>query len=173
MSYIVYRTENVVNNKFYYGVHKTEDNTKFDGYLGSGKLLNKAINKYGEENFIRRTIMEFDNKEDAFELEKLIVDEDFVTRDDCYNLTLGGNGGWMHMDYKKDHKGFKGKKHTEEWKRNMSDIAKKRKRKPHSEETKAKIRAATKGINKGNKHRLGKTHTEATKQLISKRMKGE
>jgi hypothetical protein len=41
----VYRTTNLVNGKFYIGVHKTDDPN--DGYLGSGKLIGRAFQKYG------------------------------------------------------------------------------------------------------------------------------
>ncbi|MGN0966101.1 MAG: hypothetical protein ACI4OP_00695 [Candidatus Coprovivens sp.] len=36
MKYIVYLTENIVNNKIYVGVHKTENPDIFDGYYGEG-----------------------------------------------------------------------------------------------------------------------------------------
>ena len=40
-----YRTSNKIDNKFYYGIHKTDDLK--DGYLGSGKRLNRAIINMG------------------------------------------------------------------------------------------------------------------------------
>ena len=85
--HIVYRTENLINGNFYYGVHNSDKN---DGYLGSGKRLRWAIEKYGKENFIRRVVRKFLTAEDAYEFEALIVDQDFVERDDCYNLMPGG-----------------------------------------------------------------------------------
>ena len=47
--YTVYRTTNLVNQKYYIGKHITDDIN--DGYLGSGTILNTAINKYGKNNF--------------------------------------------------------------------------------------------------------------------------
>ena len=85
---IVYRTECKIDNKFYYGVH---NNTK-DHYYGSNVHLNRAIKKYGKENFVRRTIMEFDTEEQAYAFEALIVDQLLVDNPNCYNVGLGGRG---------------------------------------------------------------------------------
>ena len=49
--YMVYKTTNLVNNKYYIGVHATNDLN--DGYFGSGKNLKQAIKKYGKEHFKR------------------------------------------------------------------------------------------------------------------------
>jgi len=54
MFHIIYKTTNSVNNKFYIGYHYQEvDPFIFDGYLGSGVKLLKAINKYGADKFSR------------------------------------------------------------------------------------------------------------------------
>ena len=82
---IVYQTTNNLNGKTYVGVH-TRDR---DSYIGSGKALRLAIEKYGHENFTRETIFE-GTPEECLELEALIVDEEFVARDDTYNLVEGG-----------------------------------------------------------------------------------
>ena len=83
---IVYRTENKINGKFYYGV----TNGNNPSYIGSGKNITRAINKYGKENFVRRTIMEFETEDEAYAFEALIVDELLLSNPDCYNITLGG-----------------------------------------------------------------------------------
>lgn len=92
-----------MNNKIYVGVHKTEDTSIDDGYIGNGisprhgtNILHPkfpfhyAVQKYGKENFIRETLAEFDNEEDAYLMEASIVTAEFVNRDDTYNFTLGG-----------------------------------------------------------------------------------
>jgi len=49
MFYTVYKTINLVNGKIYVGLHVTDKLD--DDYLGSGKLIQAAIKKYGRENF--------------------------------------------------------------------------------------------------------------------------
>lgn len=99
MYHIVYKTTNTINGKIYIGYHKCKKLK--DSYLGSGTILNRAIKFYGKEYFIRETLFVFDNKVDAMKKELEIVNEDFVARDDTYNVTLGGLGG--SINFIKDH----------------------------------------------------------------------
>ena len=106
MKYIVYQTTNIKNNKIYIGVHKTENPEVFDGYIGCGIRLNNpssymnpftplqfAVKKYGTSNFKRIILATFDVIDDAFELEKQLVNQIFINRKDTYNAKLGGIGG--------------------------------------------------------------------------------
>jgi len=103
MKYIVYQTTNKVNGKIYIGVHKTETPDDFDGYLGNGIYIYRpssymhpktyfqyAVKKYGIKNFIRTTIKVFDIEADAYKMEADLVNDEFIQRDDTYNLILGG-----------------------------------------------------------------------------------
>jgi hypothetical protein len=86
--YILYKTTNLLNNKTYIGIHKT-DNLE-DGYLGSGLALKIAIKKYGKVNF-KREILEFlDSYEELLERESILVNEEWVIDDNNYNLKTGG-----------------------------------------------------------------------------------
>lgn len=93
--YIIYKTTNLVNGKIYIGKHET-DNLD-DGYLGSGKLLRRAIEKYGEHNFIREILFECSSREEMNAKEAELVNEEFLKRDDVYNLKQGGEGGFDYI----------------------------------------------------------------------------
>ena len=86
--YIVYKTTNLINEKIYIGVHNGEK----PNYIGSGTLMTRAIKKYGYENFKREILAEFSTKEEAFAYEALLVDKEFVSSEENYNISTGGIG---------------------------------------------------------------------------------
>ncbi len=94
--YLVYKTTNLVNGKIYIGKHET-DNLD-DGYLGSGILIQRAIEKYGEQNFKREILFECSSQEEMNAKEAELVNEDFLNRNDVYNIKLGGQGGWDYLN---------------------------------------------------------------------------
>jgi len=94
MYYIIYETINLINGKSYIGYHSTENLD--DDYLGSGTALKLAITKYGNDNFAKNILFVFPTKEEALNKEREIVNEEFISKDDNYNLKYGGEGGWEH-----------------------------------------------------------------------------
>ncbi len=94
MIHYVYEIKNIIDDKIYVGKHSTENID--DGYMGSGKLLNRAIRKYGIENFRKTIIKHFKTAEEAFEFEKQLVNEEFIKDARTYNLAMGGKGGNIH-----------------------------------------------------------------------------
>ena len=88
--YLIYQTTNLVNGKIYIGQHQTYNLE--DNYIGSGIELQKAIEQFGRENFKREILFDFDNFTDMDNKERELVTEEFVAREDTYNLTVGGQG---------------------------------------------------------------------------------
>ena len=97
MYHFIYKTTNLINGKIYVGAHSTNDVN--DSYLGSGALLHKAVKKYGRKNFQREIIQFCESLDELYQLEGEIVNEEFIARDDVYNVTLGGGGNLMLGQY--------------------------------------------------------------------------
>ena len=120
MKYIVYKTTNLINNYIYIGVHKTKNPQVFDNYIGNGIYINnpttyenaktklqQAVKEFGVNNFRRETLSVFNTPEEASDLEELLVNEDFLLRDDVYNMVLGGyaEGGLKIKTFQYDENG--------------------------------------------------------------------
>lgn len=88
----IYKTTNLINNKFYIGQHKS---SVFDpNYYGSGLLINQAIKKYGKTNF-KIEILEWCESLDVMcEKEKYYIKlYDALNKDIAYNISKGGEFG--------------------------------------------------------------------------------
>jgi group I intron endonuclease len=176
MKYTIYKITNTINGKYYIGKHQTTNLN--DGYMGSGKLLRRAINKYGRESFIKEILHVFQTEEEMNLKEKELV----VISEQTYNLCEGGNGGFGYINTdpviwekvrpirqrsgratKNLRKGTK-PGHTGGFKDGHQLWL----GKSHNEETKTKISKANKGKSPWNK---GKTHTEETKRKIAESLR--
>lgn len=89
----IYKITNLINGKIYVGQHNGTNKK----YFASGTLINRAVNKYGIDNFKREIIVEGDfTIEELNELEIKYIKQfksychDFP--DIGYNLTTGGEG---------------------------------------------------------------------------------
>ena len=192
--YYIYRITNKINGKTYIGQHRYKKLN--DSYMGSGILLAKAKQKYGIENFTK-TILEFDipTVELADDWEQMYILFERAKGKAEYNIANGGKGSAGHRcseetrrKLSESHKGipgyWKGKHHSEEHKRKISEAEK---GKHISEEHKRKISEAHKGrkfsdkaIRKMSETHKGKTPwnkgkhcSEETKIKISEVLKGK
>lgn len=147
MYHIIYLTTNIVNNKIYVGVHST--NNLNDGYLGSGKALKHSIRKYGKENFKRTILYYCLSEEESLQWESIIVDENFLSRKNVYNIKYGGGNKVPH---------------TEEIKLKMS-LKQKGRIFPEERKILYSIRM------KNNNPFKDKTHSEETKQILATKSK--
>lgn len=174
MYFFIYKTVNMINGKFYIGQHRTEHLK--DGYLGSGNVLKKAIDKYGRENF-ERVILEYcSSAEQLNEAETRWITQELVDDHNCYNMKTGGEQSFnISNETKRKMSVAKiGKIATKETRNKLSIIARENnnfKGKHHSEKTKKILRE--KCANFGDKNGFfGKHHTEETKEIIASKKRG-
>lgn len=160
MKYYVYKLTNKTNGKIYIGFHGPKKDLLEDSYYGSGVLIRKAVEKYGKDNFDKEVLFVYETEEEAKEMERSIVNEEFLARKDVYNLALGGSGGGLLGEKNP----FYGKTHSEE---TLQILSEKGKERTHTEETKEKISTS---INKSEKYKSGITKDRSVKISIGRRM---
>ena len=123
---IIYKTTNLINGKFYIG----KDANNRDYYLGSGSILNKAIKKYGKENFKKEILEKCNSLEELCEREIFWIKELDATNETIgYNIAKGGLGGdTFTNDPNKEirreiiKKTSIGRKHSEQTKKLLSQL---------------------------------------------------
>lgn len=89
----IYKTTNLLNGKIYIGKKKSP--VFIEDYFGSGKLIRRAINQYGAENFQVKLVYWAKTLEELNEKEKFYITfyESHYTSGKGYNIALGGDGG--------------------------------------------------------------------------------
>lgn len=99
MFHYLYKTTCLVTDKYYIGVHSTDN--LYDGYLGSGLKLVRSINVYGVDNHDRVWLEFFDSAKEAFDREAEMVTQEFIDSDfQCMNLKPGGLGGFSSVAHR-------------------------------------------------------------------------
>lgn len=165
MNGIIYKFENLINNKKYIGrtIHP-EGRYKSHVYnKHPTSLIDRAIKKYGIDSFTYDILCDNVPEEQLNILERKYIKEYDCLTPNGYNLTEGGEGtlGWVPSEETKN----KIREATIEYNKNNENSFKGHK---HSEETKNKIGNKTKEWYKTHKHPLlGKHHSEETKKKLS------
>ena len=132
MIYYIYVITNKINNKTYIGQRKCPVN-KFPEqdirYVGSGKIILQAFEKYGIKNFSKEILAVAHTKENINILEKVFIE--LFRRDGKaeYNIANGGDGGITYI-------------WNEQRKQHLSNLEK---GKIFSKETRMKISEAVRG----------------------------
>lgn len=91
----IYKTTNNVNGKIYVGMHRVDDGVMDEKYLGSGKRLKYAIEKYGRDNFSCEILEWCDSDELLSEREVFWISKlNSMDENVGYNMNEGGLGGW-------------------------------------------------------------------------------
>lgn len=174
----IYITTNLINGKVYIGQHR---HTEWDkSYIGSGTILEKAIKKYGKNNFKCELIEECQTEKELNEQEIFWI-KFYRERKECYNVTRGGQGfAVTHSKETREKlsKSLKGRMIPKEARENMS---KAHIGIPVSEESKLKISKALKGRTLSEEHRkklsishtgVPHPHSQEWKEKVSKANKG-
>jgi len=87
---VIYEIINTVNNKRYIGKDKHNN----PNYFGSGVLINKAIQKYGKDKFIKIILEYCDSESHMAEREKYWIEITNAQKSkQYYNIGEGGIGG--------------------------------------------------------------------------------
>jgi group I intron endonuclease len=169
MLHTIYKITNKANGKIYIGAHSTDNPN--DNYYGSGKLILRALDKYGVKGFDKEVLHIFDTKDEMFAKERELVTQEFVDRHDTYNVNIGGSAPPVAI-------------HTNE---SRALVSERFKDKPISEEHKAKISATKKAgyhpyrgkklteehKEKNRQAQIGRKHSDETKAKMSAKMSGE
>lgn len=168
----VYETINLVNGHKYIGQHRRRQNPEDPDdswYLGSGKILCYAIEKYGWENFSRRILCECKNQEELNEKEAYYISYyNAVESDEYYNIAKDAyphsGFGEEHWIYKKNNGHL-----TEEHKKNLSKAQVVR---WTSVEAREKMSKTISSTLIGNTRREGTKQSAETRKKISEANKG-
>lgn len=177
----IYLTTNLINGKKYIGKHFGEIN---DDYLGSGKLLQRAINKYGKENFKKEILyLSKDNNENNQKEKEFIAAFNAVKDENFYNLAEGGDGGDIFhslppaqqekirqnqsIKNKGERNGMYGKHHSKETKEKLRQVDKSYTQTPEFKQTMSQV------TQKEKNGMYGKHHTEEAKKKMSEKKKGK
>ena len=154
---IIYKTTNLIKNKIYIG-YDTKNNPE---YLGSGILINRAIKKYGRENF-KKDVIDFAATNEELCLKEIFWINFYNSQDPeiGYNIASGGFGGdtFTYNVNKEEirQKNSDGHKGKDPWNKGKKGI--------YSEETKRKMSESKIGKPSWSK---GKTFSEAHCRHIS------
>lgn len=149
---------------YYFGQHRT--NNLNDGYTGSGRIIRDYFKKYEKiehQTYIKEILAFYNNADELNEAEDNLIGDKWKNDELCLNLTRGGvrenfvvnedtklkisqsvKKYFEELDDLTPFQKFKGKHHSEETKKRISEHHRTNYH-PLTEETKNKIRKSSKG----------------------------
>lgn len=168
VKWYIYQITNNIDGKTYIGQHLDRG----DDYWGSGTNIQRAINKYGKDNFAKTILADnISTQKEADELEIKFIKEAKNIGKAEYNIANGGHHPhilvnhhikphpWTEHQRELMSEHMKLRWTSDEWRNKMLEINSV----PCSEETKRKISESNKG----------KTYTEESKKKMSESHKGQ
>lgn len=166
----IYLITNKIDGRIYIGQHQTDD--LYDGYMGSGLHIKRAIKKYGKENFTKEYLGFCDTQEKLDFLEKF-----YIKKYKACDLTIGYNiapGGTAGKTYERTPESIaKYKRTIKERYNNFSGENNPMFHYQWTDEQREKMSLAQKGLQVGEKNGMyGHKHSEEAKRRVSEANKG-
>ena len=171
----VYKITCLVTGEYYFG---SSFNANSDRYWGGGRKVRERISQYGNENFVKEILGEYNDRVEAHKVENQYIKK-FINDEKCLNKQLDHKfGTYGEESCAKRSAALRGKIVSDETRVKMS--AAQRGEKNHnfgkhlSEEVKAKISAANAINKRGEKNPMfGKHFSEEHKAKISAAIRGK
>jgi hypothetical protein len=161
----IYKTTCNVTGRYYVGMHSAYNLE--DGYMGSGKRLRYSIRKHGIENHTKEILEFLPTREELVLREIEIVTKELISEDLCMNLREGGTGGFSSEQQKlnaiKSNEKQKFLRQDPEWVEKKSNKLSTARTLEYLDGTRDKNWI---------KNWEGETHSEESKQIMSKVKKG-
>lgn len=153
---VIYKVTNLINDKIYVGQNKKNN----PNYYRSGKLIKRAVKKYGKDNFKKEILCECNSLSELNEKEIFWISElNSMNNEIGYNLEAGGSDRFLNKKRTKGDYTF-----TEEHKKNIS---KGMKGLPKNKKHKENISKNHHNVSGENNPMYGKNHTDEIKQFMS------
>lgn len=160
----IYLTTNLIDGKMYIGKHCRP---QFDPYYkGSGKLLWRAINKYGWDNFKVEVLKECDTRDELNINEKFYIQKyrTYYGKANLYNIALGGDGGDIYSQLDDEGKYSM----TRSFRENQKELGLARRGLRFTDEHRMKIRITQLGESNSF---YGKSHSDESRKKMSESTK--
>lgn len=154
---IVYKITNKVNGKIYIGQTRSSLHSRWRAHCSAGsnaRGLAGAVSKYGKDSFYLEVIFETNCREELSKKECEFIKQFNSLAPNGYNLTSGGEGGYIRSDET----------------RKLLSEANKGKSRSHTPESKAKLSLAKMGCRNP---QFGKKQSEETKAKRSASLTGK
>ena len=156
----IYKTTNLVNNKIYIGQHRGA--YLDENYLGSGKLLAAAINKYGKGSFKCELLELCADKTALDQKEKEYIKKYNSQNNEIgYNISEGGQGGDL---------GSVARSHISESLRGIPKSLEHRKKLSEANKGKRLPESQKEKISKGNKGKILSAETKEKMSVSAKKL---
>ena len=179
---VIYLITNLLNSMKYVGQTKRPLKERISEHKRGDQYIDRAIKKYGWENFMVEVLEECDSFEQLNEREKFWIATLNTMSPNGYNLNDGGRKieicsketrAKLSAASSGENNGFFGKHHTKETKARLSEINRGENNplfgKHPTKETREKIGAKS----RGKKGMLGKSHSATTRAKISLKNSGK